>query len=198
VAVAPPVTERVLTVPNALSVLRLACIPVFLWLLFVVDSPVAAGVLLGVLGVTDWVDGYVARHFHQVSELGKVLDPAADRLLFIVCVGGIVVAGGAPLWFSVLVVVREASVGGALVVLTLLGMKRFDVAWVGKAGTFGLMVAFPLFLIGSGGDGGAYAFSWTAGYVVGVPSLVVSYYAAISYVPTMRAALTAGRELRQP
>src|SRR5262249_61812034 len=110
----------------------------------------AAGILLGVLGATDWVDGYIARRFGQVSELGKVLDPTADRLLFIVCVGGIIVDGSAPLVFSVLVVAREVVVGGSLVILTLMGMKRFDVSWSGKAGTFGLSLAFPPFLIGSG------------------------------------------------
>ena len=73
-ATAPPATNRVLTVPNALSVVRLGCIPIFLWLLFSEQNRLAAGILLAVLGITDWVDGYVARHFDQVSELGKVLD----------------------------------------------------------------------------------------------------------------------------
>ena len=97
VATASPATNRVLTVPNVITVVRLCCIPVFLWLLFGLENRYAAAVLLGVLGATDWVDGYVARRYDQVSELGKVLDPTADRLLFIVCVGGIIVDGSAPL-----------------------------------------------------------------------------------------------------
>ena len=84
---APP--SRILTVPNAITLVRLACIPLFLWLLFAQDDRASAAWLLGVVGATDWVDGYAARHLHQVSELGKVLDPTADRLVFIVCVGAI-------------------------------------------------------------------------------------------------------------
>jgi cardiolipin synthase len=188
--------DRVLTVPNVLSVVRLGCIPLFLWLLFVQEDRLAAGILLGVLGATDWVDGYVARHFGQVSELGKVLDPTADRLLFIVCVGGIIIDGSAPLVFSILVVVREALVGGTLVVLTAFGMKRFDVSWWGKAGTFGLMVAFPLFLMGSAGDAPFNDLCWALGWLAGVPALLASYYAAISYIPIMRRALAEGRAAR--
>jgi cardiolipin synthase len=186
----------VLTVPNLLSLVRLGCIPIFLWLLFSKQDHVAAGVLLAILGMTDWVDGYIARHFDQVSELGKVLDPTADRLLFIVCVGAIIIDGSAPLWFSVLVVVREVLVGGTMVVLTLFGMKRFDVSWFGKAGTFGLMMTFPLFLIGSGGDGGIYELCWVLGWLCGIPALCLSYYAAITYIPIVRRALREGREAR--
>ena len=186
-------TNRVLTVPNVVTTARLCCIPVFLWLLLGLENRYAAAVLLGVLGMTDWVDGYIARHTGQVSELGKVLDPVADRLLFIVCVGGIIVDGSAPIVFSVLVVVREVLVGGSLVILTLLGMKRFDVSWWGKAGTFGLMFAFPLFLLGSAGDGTFNTLAWVCGWLAGIPALIFSYYAAITYIPQMRASLAEGR-----
>ena len=98
--------SRVLTVPNVVTVVRLLCLPVFLWLLFGRDQVVAAAVLLAVLGVTDFVDGYVARHFDQVSELGKVLDPTADRLLFIVGVGGIIIDGAVA---AVVLVARARS-----------------------------------------------------------------------------------------
>ena len=87
--------SAILTVPNVITLVRLACLPLYLYLLFGRDNRVAAAVLLAVLGATDWVDGYVARHFHQVSNLGKVLDPMADRLLFFVGVGGIIVVDGA-------------------------------------------------------------------------------------------------------
>jgi len=186
----------VLTVPNVVTVVRLCCIPVFLWLLFGLENRYAAAVLLGVLGATDWVDGYVARRFDQVSELGKVLDPTADRLLFIVCVGGIIVDGSAPLVFSLLVVVREVVVGVTLAVLTLFGMKRFDVSWWGKAGTFGLMFAFPLFLMGSAGDGAINTLLWVCGWLAGIPALLFSYYAAITYIPMMRQSLAEGRRAR--
>ena len=85
---APTTANRIVTIPNLISFGRLACIPLFLWLLFGVENQYGAAVLLGVLGCTDWVDGFIARRYNQVSELGKVLDPTADRLVFIICVGG--------------------------------------------------------------------------------------------------------------
>jgi cardiolipin synthase (CMP-forming) len=188
--------DRVLTVPNVITFVRLACIPVFLWLLFVEENRLAAGLLLGALGATDWVDGYIARRFNQVSELGKVLDPAADRLLFIVCVGAIIIDGSAPIVFSVLVVAREVLVGGSLLILTAFGMKRFDVSWWGKAGTFGLMFTFPIFLFAAAGDGAFNDFCWVVAWLVGIPSLILSYYAAFTYIPVMRRALAEGRAAR--
>jgi cardiolipin synthase (CMP-forming) len=192
----PPATSRVLTVPNVVTVVRLLCLPIFLWLLFGRDQVVAAAVLLAVLGATDFVDGYVARHFNQVSELGKVLDPTADRLLFIVGVGGIMIYGAAPLWFSLLVLFREVLVGAALVVLTALGMKRFDVSWWGKAGTLALMVSFPAFLL-SDADVAVSGFMRVVAWGFGLPGLVLSYYAAITYVPLMRKNLAEGRAERR-
>ena len=184
----PQSTSRVLTVPNVVTVVRLLCLPVFLWLLFGRDQVVAAAVLLA--------DGYVARHFNQVSDLGKVLDPTADRLLFIVGVGGIMIYGAAPLWFSLLVLVREVLVGGALVVLTALGMKRFDVSWWGKAGTLSLMVSFPAFLLADA-DVAVSGFMRAVAWGFGLPGLVLSYYAAITYVPLMRRNLAVGRAERR-
>jgi cardiolipin synthase (CMP-forming) len=182
----------VLTLPNLITLARLACLPVFLWLLFGKEDRAAAAALLAVLGITDWVDGYLARHLGQVSELGKILDPVADRLLFFVGAGGILIDGSVPAWFAVIVLVREALVGGATIVLALLGARRIDVTWFGKAGTFGLMIAFPLFLA-SHSD-----LSWadTAGvlaWVAGIPGLALSLYAAVLYVPLARRALREGR-----
>jgi len=188
-------SNRILTVPNLFSFARLACIPLFLWLLFGRSDRVAAAALLAVLGATDWIDGFIARRFHQVSELGKVLDPTADRLILIVGVGGIIIDGAAPAWFSIAVVVRELAVAVALVTLTALGMKRFDVAWVGKAATFDLMVAFPLFLLAAAG-GPADTVALVLAWCFGIPGLVLSYYAAVTYIPLMRANLIAGRAER--
>ena len=92
---------------------RLCLLPVFLWLLFGRDDRAAAAWLLAALGTTDFLDGYIARHFNQVSDLGKVLDPVADRLLFFVGVGGILIDGSVPAWFAVAVLVREVLVAGA-------------------------------------------------------------------------------------
>jgi cardiolipin synthase len=195
-APAAAASDRVLTIPNVISVARLLCVPVFLWLLFVADERVAAATLLALLGITDFVDGWVARRFDQVSELGKVLDPVADRTVLIVGVGGIIVAGAAPWWFSALVVARELLVAGMMVVATAFGMKRFDVSWWGKAGTFGLFLAFPLFLLASAGDGGIYGLAALAAWCIGIPALAIHWYAAATYVPRVRDALREGRKGR--
>ena len=181
-----------LTLPNLVTLVRLACLPLFLWLLFAEENRAAAAWLLAALGATDWVDGYLARHLHQVSEVGKVLDPVADRLLFFVGAGGILVDGSVPPWFAVVVLVREALVGGTTVALALMGARRIDVTWFGKAGTFCLMVAFPLFLAGNSTVGWADTADVLA-WLVGIPGLALSLYAAAGYVPLARQALREGR-----
>lgn len=187
--------DRILTVPNVITFVRLLCLPIYLWLLLGLDNRAAAAGLLAALGATDWIDGYIARHFNQVSNLGKVLDPVADRFLFFVGVGGILVVDGAPRWFSIVVLVREVVVGGATVLLAMLGARRIDVTWFGKAGTFGLMFAFPLFLWGSGDNG--FEPAWVLGYVAGIPGLILSLYAAALYLPMGVRALREGRADRE-
>lgn len=196
---APPglFSPPVLTVPNLITVVRLCCIPLFLWLLLGQEDRIAAAWLLGFLGATDWVDGWVARRFDQVSELGKVLDPTADRILFIVGLIGIMIDGSVPLWFCWAIVVREVLLGGTLVVLTIMGMERFAVTWWGKTGTFLLMFAVPGLLLAAGGDG-----AWTeplriASWMLGIPGLVISWYAAFAYVPSIRSHYLAGRAARR-
>lgn len=187
--------DRILTVPNVISLVRLSCLPVFLWLLFGRDHRAAAAWLLAVLGATDWVDGYLARRWRQVSTVGKVLDPVADRLLFFVGVGGILVDGSVPVWFAVAVLVREGLVATATVGLAALGARRIDVTWWGKAGTFGLMVAFPLFLASEstlGWRDTAEVLAWVAG----IPGLALSYVSAVAYVPIGARALRERREAR--
>lgn len=176
--------------------MRLACLPVFLWLLFARDDQLAAGILLGVLGITDFADGYIARHFDQVSELGKVLDPTADRLLFIVGAVAVIIDGSAPLWFGLAVLLREVLVGGSLVVLTALGMKRFDVSWWGKAGTLALMFSFPAFLLANAGLA-TDDFFLLGAWCFGLVGLALSWYAAFTYLPLMRRNLAEGRAARR-
>ncbi len=185
-------TSRIVTVPNAMSIARLLCIPLFLYLLFGRDNRAGAAFLLGGLGATDWVDGYVARRFNQVSDLGKILDPTADRLMFIIGIGGIIVDGAGPQWFYWLVVIREAVVGLTMAVATMFGMRRFDVTWLGKLATFLLMFAIPGLLIGSSDMNGREVFE-VAGWILGVPGLLVSYWTAALYVPLIRQNLRAGR-----
>lgn len=189
-----PDENRVLTIPNVITTLRLLCLPVYLWVLLGLENRALAAGLLAACGATDWVDGYIARNFGQTSKLGKVLDPVADRFLFYVGVGGILAVGGAPIWFGVIVLIREVLVGAATVLLALLGASRIDVNGYGKAGTFGLMFAFPLFLWGSGDSG--FEPAWVLGYVAGIPGLCLSLYAAALYVPAATRAFREGRAAR--
>lgn len=186
-------TSRLLTVPNLVTVVRLCCLPVFLWLLFGRDNRAGAAWLLGALGATDWVDGYVARRFHQVSEFGKMLDPIADRLLFIVGIVAIIIDGSAPLWVCIAVLAREAVLGVTVAALTLFaGMKRFDVTYWGKLATFLLMFALPGFMLGASDFWGHDGFRIAAWLLV-IPGIVLSYYTAAAYVPTIAAHVRAGR-----
>lgn len=186
--------NRYLTIPNAFTLFRLCCIPLFLYLLFGRDNRAGAAWLLGALGATDWVDGWLARRLNQTSEFGKVFDPTADRLLFIVGIGGIIIDHAAPLWIAWAVVIREVVLGGTVAILTLaFGMKRFDVTWLGKLATFLLMFAFPGFMLGATDFPGHQGFQLAA-WMLGIPGLVLSYYTAVLYIPAIRASLREGRE----
>ena len=100
--------------PNLFTLARLLCLPIFLYLLFGRDNQAAAAWMLGALGATDWVDGYLARRLGQVSEFGKVFDPTADRILFIVAIVAIMIDGSMPVWFGVAVLAREVLVGAGV------------------------------------------------------------------------------------
>lgn len=187
--------DRVVTVPNLITLIRLACLPLFVWLLLGQDNPLAAGALLGALGATDWVDGWYARRFNQVSSFGKIFDPVVDRLLFFVSIVAIIAADAAPLWFCVAVLLREGVISVATLVLASLGARRIDVTWMGKAATFGLMFAFPAFLWAAAEWPLQGLFSVLA-WVCAIPSLLASYYAAATYVPLGLRALRDGRASR--
>jgi cardiolipin synthase len=188
--------DRILTIPNVISLVRLACVPVFLYLLFAKDDRLAAAWLLAGLGATDWVDGYIARPHNQVSKLGKVLDPVADRVLLIVGVVAITIDGSVPLVVAVLALVRESLVAIATIVLAVMGARRIDVTWYGKAGTFFLMFAFPLFLLGNADAGAWSTFGTWTGWACAIPGLVLGYIALFQYIPLGLAALREGRAAR--
>jgi cardiolipin synthase len=185
------------TVPNVISVVRLACVPVFIWLV-AADHVLAAGLLAAGLGATDWVDGYIARHFDQGSELGKILDPTADRVL-LVATAIAVLALGLPTEVKIVVaimLVREVGIAAATIGLALAGARRIDVVWAGKAGTLALMFSLPMFL---GAD--ATGASWHAFFIVfawgfAIGGVILGYYAAAKYVPAAREALREGRASR--
>jgi cardiolipin synthase len=187
---------RVFTAPNAITFVRLACIPLFVWLLFGAHEQTAAAILLALLGATDWVDGFVARRFHQVSTLGKVIDPLADRVLVGTAVISILVYGAVPLWFGLATIAREVLVSAMVLLLAALGAARIDVLWVGKAGTFGLMFAYPTFLLGYG-DAGWQEPIRIIGWVTGIVGLTLAWIAAGSYIAPARQALRDGRAARK-
>ncbi len=148
------------------------------------------------LGATDWVDGFVARRYHQVSTVGKVLDPAADRILVGTGVIAIMIHGAVPIWFGVATLAREVVVAGTVLVLAALGAKRIDVLWIGKAGTFALMFAYPAFLLSHGTASWQvpfHDFAWVAGGI----GLVLAWAAAVAYLVPARRALAEGRAARR-
>jgi cardiolipin synthase len=183
--------DRIVTVPNLISVARLLCAPVFVWLL-AADQEIAAALVLGVLGATDWVDGWIARHFAQGSALGKVLDPVADRVLLLVAAIALLADGAVPVVVGVLVLVREFVVSIAVLALAVAGARRIDVQWTGKAGTLSVMFALPLFLLADNIATG-HSLVLAAAWLFAVVGLVLGYYALITYLPVARDALRDGR-----
>lgn len=182
--------DQVLTVPNLITLVRLACLPWFVALM-ADDRPVAAAFVLGSLGATDWVDGWLARRLGQTSELGAILDPTADRLVFFVGLGTCIVLDGVPAWFGIAILVREVFIAAMMVGATLAGMERFPVTRNGKIATFALLWAVPWILVGQGG--GVWVVFQVIGWCLGVPGLVLSYVTAARYVPLVRAHLRSGR-----
>ena len=142
--------DRVWTVPNALSVLRLLGVPLFLWLLLGPQADGWAVVVLMVSGVTDWADGKLARLLGQSSRLGALLDPAADRLYIVATLVAFVLRDVVPLWFVAVIVVRELVLAVVLLVLRRYGWPPLQVHYLGKAATFILLYAFPGLLMADG------------------------------------------------
>jgi cardiolipin synthase len=183
----------VLTLPNLITLIRLACLPVFVWLLLAQENRIAAAFLLGGLGATDWVDGYLARRLNQRSEFGAKFDPTADRILFIVGLFAIMADGSIPLLFAVGVLVRELAVGSTVAYATLfLGMQRFDVTFWGKTATFLLMFAVPGFVLSESTIPGADGFGYLA-WLLGVPGVVISYSTGLAYFPKIVAGVRSAR-----
>jgi len=187
--------SRILTWPNAVTVLRLAAIPLYVWLLFTTSHQLAVGLLLGALGATDWVDGFLARRYQQVTTLGKVLDPIADRALVLTAVVTVAVYGAVPWWFAIATLAREVVVSLTVLFLAAMGAARIDVVWLGKAGTFGLMCAYPWFLMAHGPSTWQLALR-DAAWVAGGVGLALAWMATYAYVRPAREAFANGREGR--
>ncbi len=140
--------DRVLTVPNVLSVLRLVLIVVFVYLLLVTHAYGWATAVLMISGASDWADGKIARLLDQYSRLGELLDPAVDRLYMVVVPVAMAIAGMIPWWIIAVLLVRDGLLAATLPLLRSRGLTALPVTYIGKAATFALMSAFPLILLG--------------------------------------------------
>lgn len=134
------------SIPNMLSILRLILVPVFL-LLLLFDSFIWALGVLAFASFTDWLDGQIARKFNQITNLGKVLDPAADRLFIFATLIGLTLNGNIPWWLAVVIVLRDLLLVAGTPVLAHYGYGPLPVHFLGKAGTFALLYALPLMLL---------------------------------------------------
>jgi cardiolipin synthase len=189
------------TWPNVITVVRLALLPVFFWILFTTDHRAIAAWLLAFLGATDWIDGYLARRLSQVTEIGKIIDPVADRILVIGGLMGVAAAAGVPWWFALTTLAREVIVSVLTLVLAILGAARIDVLWWGKVSTFALMTTFPLFLLTTNPHHAALA-TWQhvirdVCWAIGFLGLGLSWLVLIGYVRPALTALRAGRQGRK-
>ena len=185
-----PGSSAIWTVPNLISAARIALIPLFCILIVQPSTTFAGLVLFAVVIATDWVDGWLARRTGAVSELGKVLDPVADRLSIAAGLIALVVRGAFPLWAALLILVRDAAVLIAAVIVLSRVRGRVDVRFVGKIATFSLMTAIVAIAWGTLGYAWApvaLALGWLA-FCVGV---VEYYWAAAVYLTDARRLLHA-------
>lgn len=183
------VWRQLWNVPNVISLIRLALIPLFLWLV-VGEEYGWAGLLLGVIGATDWIDGFLARRLDQITEVGKFLDPLADRFAVILAVIAGLVTGVLPSWFAIALIARELLIGVGSIYGWSKGVTRLDVRYMGKVATLLLYFSVTFFYVSAGFD---WPLTDFAAYVMGVPGLVLYYWVAVLYLGDMRQAIAGGQ-----
>ncbi len=189
-------STRVLTIPNALSILRLAGVPIFLWLVL---GPKEDGLALAVLlvsGITDWLDGYLARRLHQTSQLGQILDPVADRLYILAVVIGLAWRDIIPWWLAVLLPARDLLLWVLVPFLRTRGYHALPVHFLGKAATANLLYAFPLLLLGDG-EGSLAMLANVFGWAFAIWGTGLYWWAGLLYAWQVRK-LLADRDRRAP
>lgn len=177
--------DRVLTIPNLVSAIRLAAIPYFWWVLLAQERVGLAAGLIFLIGGTDWVDGYLARRLNQVSELGKLLDPVADRLMIASALVAGLMAGVLPWPFGWALILREALVGVGGLILATRGLGKLEVRPAGKLATFLLYGAIPSFYLLTAG-----IVPWLFGppaWLAGIVGLVLYWWVAGEYAGDIRA-----------
>jgi cardiolipin synthase len=181
----PEPGDRVLTVPNAISMARLAGVPVFLWLVLGPKADWWAVGLLIAAGLSDWLDGKLARAWNQQSRLGQVLDPAADRLYIAATLIGLAVRGIIPWWLVAVLVSRELVLGVALLALRRHSYGPLQVSFLGKAATLCLLYAFPLLFLGSHA-GDAALTARVTGWAFAIWGSALYWWAAVLYLAQAR------------
>ncbi len=177
-------TDRVLTLPNALSMARLLGVPLFLWLVLNEYDGVAVVVLM-VSGFTDWLDGKIARKWNQMSRIGALLDPAADRLYILATLIGLSVRDIVPWWLTIALVGRDVLLAGLLPVLRRHGYGPPAVHFLGKAATFNLLSGFPLLLLGEG-DAFYNQVAHSFGWAFAIWGTALYYWAGLLYALQVR------------
>jgi cardiolipin synthase len=188
------VGDRVVTLPNALSALRLALVPVFFWLVLGHRDGWALGVL-AVSGFTDYLDGNLARRWNQVSRLGQLLDPVADRLYILATLVGLAWRGVVPWWLLVLVVGRDVLLSFTIPALARYGYGPLPVHFLGKAATFTLLYAFPLLLLADG-DGVPATLCRVFGWSLAIWGIGLYWWAGVLYALQTRQLLRSTPPLR--
>ena len=177
--------DRILTVPNALSVLRLLLIPLFLWLILVAQADMAAVVVLAVSGITDWADGLIARTTGQITRLGRLLDPLVDRVTIAATLVGLALRDLIPWWLVGLLVAREVLLLLLVPQLRRHGLLALPVHYLGKAATFALYWGFPFVLVGAGSATWEQVLG-ALGWAFVIWGTALYWYAALLYVDQMR------------
>jgi len=184
--------DRVLTIPNGISAARLAGVPVFLWLVLGPRTAAADDWAVGLLiaaGLSDWLDGKIARALNQTSRLGQLLDPAADRLYIAATLAGLAVRGIIPWWLVAVLVSRELVLGVALLALRRHSYGPLQVSFLGKAATLCLLYAFPLLFLGSHAGDAALAARVT-GWAFAIWGTALYWWAAARYLVQARQVIT--------
>lgn len=180
--------SRVWTVPNLLSMLRLLGVPLFLWLVLVPEADWWALAVLMLSGVTDFLDGYLARKWNQTSTLGQILDPVADRLYILAVVVGLALREIVPWWVAVSLPLRDLLLWGLVPLLRTRGYSALPVHFLGKAATFNLLYAFPLLLLGDG-DGTVATLANVFGWAFALWGIGLYWWAGILYAWQVRTLL---------
>lgn len=189
-------TSTVWTLPNLVSGARLLGVPLFLWLVLGPEADVWALVVLMVSGMTDWLDGWLARRLGQTSRLGEILDPVADRLYILAVVVGLAFRDIIPWWVAVILPLRDVFLWGLVPFLRTRGYSALPVHFLGKAATFNLLYAFPLLFIGDG-QGDIATLATVFGWAFAIWGIGLYWWAGILYAWQVRT-LLADRGRRAP